>query len=137
MQKVTLLNHQKIKKIKINKLKSSVLKALEILNINKKITVVLVDNRWIRSLNKKFMNKNIPTDVLAFPYYDKNYLGDIVISVEEAMKNSSKFNTSLFEELLLYIIHGILHLKGYRDKTSSQRKVMYKKQEEILRKCLS
>ncbi len=107
----------------------------------KKISFVLCDNKFITGLNQRYFRKSFPTDVIAFPLkddFDPDYLGEVVVSVEEAVKVSnvgagSKPALKWQDELILYCIHGILHLIGYDDRTGEQRQRMEKKQEQILR----
>jgi probable rRNA maturation factor len=87
----------------------------------KDLTVAFVSDRRIRELNNIFRDKNRPTDVLSFPYepdqYDyletENFLGDIVISVEQAARQAAENNLTLENEIKQLILHGILHLVGY------------------------
>jgi probable rRNA maturation factor len=87
----------------------------------KDLTVAFVSDRRIRELNNIFRDKNRPTDVLSFPYepdqYDyletENFLGDIVISVEQAQRQAKENNLTLENEIKQLILHGILHLVGY------------------------
>lgn len=86
------------------------------------------------------MGKNSSTDVIAFNLTDtkdlKNVFADIVVSTDTAIRNTKIFKTTLFYELCLYVIHGLLHILGYNDKLKKQRQIMEKRQKEIL-KCLS
>ena len=82
------------------------------------ITLVLVDNRAIKKLNKQYLKKDAPTDVLSFPIGEKGadgkyYLGDIVISVPQAFKQCFSEEHGLERELEFLTIHGFLHLLGY------------------------
>jgi probable rRNA maturation factor len=87
----------------------------------KDLTVAFVSDRRIKELNNIFRDKNRPTDVLSFPYepdqYDyletENFLGDIVISVEQAQRQAKENNLTLENEIKQLILHGILHLVGY------------------------
>jgi probable rRNA maturation factor len=85
---------------------------------NPEITLVFVDNRTIKKLNKKYLKKDAPTDVLSFPMSEKSangkfYLGDIVISVPQAFKQCFSQEHGLERELELLTSHGFLHLLGY------------------------
>ncbi|MDP2924368.1 MAG: rRNA maturation RNase YbeY [Candidatus Omnitrophota bacterium] len=103
------------------------------------VSIVLCDNKFIRRLNKDFFKKNNPTDVISFPLRDdftRNYLGEIIISVEEANLRAKKYGNTWQQELLFYIIHGILHLLGYKDYTKRQRARMERKQNEIFYKLI-
>jgi len=82
------------------------------------ISLSFVGERAIQTLNRRFMKKNKPTDVLSFPLGDKApdgkfYLGDIVIAVPVAFRQARAKGHSLDRELRLLTIHGFLHLLGY------------------------
>ncbi|MDH5385126.1 MAG: rRNA maturation RNase YbeY [Candidatus Aminicenantes bacterium] len=90
------------------------------------ITLAFVNNRTTQELNRKFLNKNAPTDVLSFPIREKGadekyYLGDIIISVQKALDQSSVENHSLERELEILIIHGFLHLMGFEHSKGLER----------------
>lgn len=133
---VYLENAQKKIPVSVNRLTLTTSRIMNTLKQDdKKISILITDDNGIKKINSKHLNKNRPTDVLAFPY-DKNFLGDIAVSVETAKKNSRIFNTTTEYETLLYITHGILHILGYDDKTKKQRAILSKKQSQILKKCL-
>ena len=82
------------------------------------VTLAFVGERAVRTLNRKFMKKDRPTDVLSFPLGDKGpdgkyYLGDIVIAVPVAARQAREKGQALDRELRLLAIHGCLHLLGY------------------------
>lgn len=109
---------------------------------NKKIeniSLIFVTNKKIRELNKRFLNKDYNTDVIAFYYNSPNepISGDIFISVSQVKKNAKKYNETFQNELLRIIIHGCLHLFGYKDYTDSERKIMTEKQENYLNEFLN
>lgn len=85
---------------------------------NPEITLAFVDNKTIKKLNKQYLNKDAPTDVLSFPMREKSangkyYLGDIIISVSQAFRQCFSEDHGLERELELLTIHGFLHLLGY------------------------
>jgi probable rRNA maturation factor len=135
--KVWLSNSKdiKIKKPYLKRIINLVLKKVYPHNENLNISFHFVDNKEISILNKKYLNKNEPTDVLSFPV-SKKFLGDVVISVEEASINAKEYKVPFYEEVTRLIVHGILHLKGYRDKKEKERKIMWKIQENIIRDVL-
>lgn len=82
------------------------------------VSLAFVGEQAIRTLNRKFMKKDRPTDVLSFPLGEKGpdgkfYLGDIVIAVPVAFRQARAKGHSLDRELRLLAIHGYLHLLGY------------------------
>jgi len=102
------------------------------MGIKKGISIVFLDDAQIRKYNKEFLNKNSATDVLSFKSDSKRYLGDILISVERAKVNSKRFKNTFLKELTLYIIHGLLHLKGFKDYNKKDAEKMRKREAEIL-----
>jgi len=81
------------------------------------LSIFFVNDSTIKDYNLKYRNKNVATDILSFENvfkHNKNILGDILISLDTAFINSKKNNHSLILELLYLIIHGILHLQGFK-----------------------
>ena len=105
---------------------------------SKNLTIFLTNNRKMKQLNKKFRNKNKPTDVLSFPFNDKNkkkkniYLGDIAISYEIINRRSK--NSNFFFEFDKMWIHGYLHLLGHKHKKKKDFIKMKKIEDLILNK---
>ena len=102
------------------------------------LTLLLTNNKEIKSLNKKFRKINKATDVLSFePVHSnqlfKNYLGDIVISIQTAKKEAKKKQINLETELLTLFIHGYLHLLGYDHVHKSDAKIMFSLQNKLLK----
>jgi len=89
------------------------------------VSVAFVSDRQIRKLNKQFRKKDHVTDVLSFPdepdEFDAggNYLGDIVISVEQASRQALENDLPLELEIKQLILHGILHLRGFDHETDN------------------
>lgn len=91
--------------------------------------IVFLNDSRIKALNQKYLKADRPTDVLAFNYGQNT--ADLAISLESARRNAAFYKTSLQKELIRYIIHGILHLHGYDDRNPKEKKIMFKRQEEI------
>ncbi len=94
---------------------------------NARIQVVLVDDAQIQALNREFLRKEEPTDVLAFPYTEEHedpFEGEIYVSVDTVRRNAAVFGSEEREELRRVIIHGVLHFLGYRDQTEGERQRM-------------
>ncbi|MCF7886828.1 MAG: rRNA maturation RNase YbeY [Candidatus Omnitrophica bacterium] len=131
-------NRQKIKRIDMQRVRKYLNQIFSYLMMEeKKASFVFCDNQFIAELNCNYFRKNTATDVISFPLADDiepNYLGEVVVSVEEAVLTAKELQLNWQKELLLYIIHGILHLIGFKDKTSKQRKEMEQKQQEIFSK---
>lgn len=99
------------------------------------LSLALVTDHEIRSLNRQYRGKDKPTDVLSFPLADELHpflLGDVVISVETAARQAQRRGHSLREELQILLIHGILHLLGYDHEVSRSEAIrMHRKEREI------
>ena len=100
------------------------------------VSLVLAGNEYVRELNRKYRSIDRATDVLAFPM-DEEILGDIVISVEKVQEQALTYRQSFEEEMARLIIHGVLHLLGYSDKSKHDEKKMHVRQEQILNVILS
>ena len=108
------------------------------------VSVSLVDNDEIRRLNRSYRNKDKSTDVLSFPLgengvYDVNretgasLLGDVVISMETAVKQAYVYGHSLEREVGFLTVHSMFHLLGYDHETSAlDAAVMHEKEEAVL-----
>ena len=106
------------------------------------VSVALVDDAYIRMLNREYRGLDQPTDVLAFPMdrdegaHGEPTLGDIVISVERARDQARQFKHPLRREIAFLAVHGLLHLLGYEDETESGASAMWSRQKELLEKIL-
>ena len=98
----------------------------------------IIDDELIADLNKKWLNKTGPTDVLSFPIISENdsyidmpiiELGDLFISIDTAQKQSKEFNNSLKEEMIWLASHGFLHLLGWDHRDSNELDKMLSLQE--------
>lgn len=108
------------------------------------LSVVFLGRRAMRSLNGRYRGVERDTDVLAFGFDEGEVspgggalLGDVVVSVDMARRQARSWGTSVNRELLLYIVHGILHLAGSEDETPGDRGRMESRQEDILRAALN
>jgi probable rRNA maturation factor len=96
-------------------------------SLPEEIGIFFVSDIRISRLHRDFLAVEGPTDVITFHH------GEIFISVETAERHAQLFSTSFLQEIHLYIVHGLLHLAGFDDKTKRDSKQMAAAQEEILR----
>jgi probable rRNA maturation factor len=108
------------------------------------VSVCFVDDEEIAEMNAQYRAKPRPTDVLsfaqsegeAFPgaeeFQSTKMLGDIVISIPTAVRQAAERHHSLQTEIEFLAVHGCLHLQGYDHQTSAQRRVMWKRQDEVI-----
>ncbi len=101
---------------------------------------LLVTDRRIRALNRRYRGEDFPTDVLAFPQGEGEgpaghpaVLGDVVISAERAAAQAPRYRHPVVRELRLLVIHGVLHLLGYDDTTPAAARRMRRRQRALLR----
>ena len=101
-----------------------------------KINVVLVNSDTIHQYNKDFLQHNFSTDVISFPTEDRRsegYLeGEILACTEVAKERAEEFGWTAEEELLLYVVHGMLHLVGFDDASQEQKAIMQEKERAYL-----
>ncbi len=119
------------------------------------VSISFVDNAEIKDLNKEYRHIDSPTDVLSFPmlefveeeeleglsqeefqeqFIDEELpLGDIVISVEKAISQAKEYEHSFERELAFLLVHGMLHLLGYDHENEKDEKIMFDKQENVLK----
>lgn len=141
---VLIKNQQKIAKIHRQRIREIIKNIIQYLKVDEKteISILFTDDKFIKSLNKKYRGINKSTDVLTFnleegdlkfPEVDKNkLLGDIVVSVETAQRQANNLNHNLEKELMILLIHGLLHLIGYDHEEDRDNKIMQVKENEIL-----
>ena len=98
------------------------------------ISVAVVDDRTIAALHQEFLDDPEPTDVLSFVLErsPQHLEGEVVVSAETAAANAPRYDNTPEDELLLYAIHGTLHLVGYDDTTPRKRAVMRKREKAHL-----
>jgi rRNA maturation RNase YbeY len=97
------------------------------------VNFIFCSDKYLLALNRRFLRSNTLTDIITFDYSSEKLIsGDIYISEERVVENSLKFNCAFEEELNRVIIHGILHLLGYEDKTPSDIIKMRKKEDAYL-----
>ena len=101
--------------------------------IGETINIILTSKNNIRSLNNKYLKRNYMTDIIAFNYNRDNIIsGDLFLNPDTIKKNSGEYKTKFEDEILRVIIHGVLHLIGYNDKSIEERKVMREKENFFL-----
>ena len=98
------------------------------------LSIIFCDDKYLLDLNKKHLNHDYYTDIITFNYnVEKKLSGDLFISVDRVKDNASVFNENFNLELFRVIIHGVLHLCGFNDKTTSEQREMRQKENHYLR----
>lgn len=105
------------------------------------ISVTFMNSEKIHKLNKEYRNKDKTTDVLSFPMYESMddfpefgelQLGDVVINKEQAKTQAEEYGHTYKRELVYLFVHSLLHLLGYDHEDKEEKKIMRKKEEEIM-----
>ena len=89
------------------------------------IVLIFCSDEYLLEINKKHLNHDYYTDIITFDYcLDKIVSGDLYISIDRVKENAKAFNETFMNELNRVVIHGVLHLCGYNDKTETDQKIM-------------
>ncbi len=97
------------------------------------ISYIFCSDDYILKINREYLKHDYYTDIITFDYSEKNMIsGDIFISLDTVKSNSEKFGTDYNEELHRVMIHGILHLCGFKDKSSHEEQEMRTRENEAL-----
>ena len=100
------------------------------------LTFVYCSDTYLRSVNRKYLNINNITDVITFGYnvdnVDNEVSGDVFISVDRVRENAAYYKVPFHTELRRIMVHGVLHLIGYRDKIGEEKALMTEKEDLYL-----
>ena len=97
------------------------------------LSIAFVDDAAIADIHDRFMDDPSPTDVITFPGNpEMESAGEIIVSVDHARSRADELGEPFARELSLYLVHGWLHLAGYRDKTDAERGEMRAAEREAL-----
>ena len=102
--------------------------------MREELSVALVSDREMRGLNRRWRGKDRPTDVLSFPLNDSRALGDVVISLQTARRQSREGGWPLAAELRRLLAHGILHCRGYDHGDAREARKMAAAERRLLGK---
>ena len=99
------------------------------------LVYVLCNDEYLLKKNIQFLNHNTLTDIITFDYSDDKIIsGDILISTERVVENAKIFNVNYLTELHRVMVHGLLHLLGYKDKIEKDADTMREKENYYLNK---
>ena len=97
------------------------------------VSYIFCSDEYLHKINLKHLNHDNYTDIITFNYCENNTISsDVFISIERVKDNANKFNTDFVTELHRVIIHGILHLVGYNDKSNEEQEIMTSKEDFYL-----
>jgi len=137
--------------VDLDRLKAAVERTLSLEEIHEAdISVAVIGNEEIHELNRQFLDHDYATDVLSFLLEEtpgatvenpgdasplgrgKTISGEVVVSAEMAADRAAEFGWAAEDELLLYLVHGLLHLCGYDDHDDADRELMRQREREVL-----
>jgi probable rRNA maturation factor len=136
MIRVSIASPQNIVAIDRARMRQTVIVVLEGEDFHEaEVSLAFVDNLTIHQLNKRYLRHDEPTDVLSFPLSEPNarrLAGELVIGAEVAQVEAENRGHPVQAELALYVIHGLLHLCGYDDKTPAGAAAMHQRELHYL-----
>jgi len=98
------------------------------------ISFIFCSDDYLLDINKKYLSHDYFTDIITFDYVEGNIInGDIFISVNRVGENAKEFSKTFGNELHRILIHGVLHLLGYKDKKRTDKKLMTQKEDYFLK----
>lgn len=141
LPEITVFNRQRKIRVKLGMLQDFAERSLReclrlrspkrhVLTTLDEVTVVLVSDRRMAELHRRFLRKPGPTDVITFQH------GEIFVSTETARRQARRFGTTADHETRLYIAHGLLHLHGFDDKDARSAAKMKRAQEKLVASAL-
>jgi probable rRNA maturation factor len=98
------------------------------------LTYIFCSDNYLLKINQQYLDHDTYTDIITFDNADSKGIiaGDIFISIERIRENAKKFDQTIVNELHRVIIHGVLHLLGYKDKTPEDNTKMTQKEDQYL-----
>ena len=138
---ISIQNRQKLLTVDVGRVRRSLKRLLKELGFNdSEISVLLVDDDQIREINKNYLQRDRPTNVISFAMTEGAFgdvhpeiLGDIILSVETAARDAMACEIDFMDEVEFLLIHGLLHLLGYNNENveSKEAKKMKKLEREL------
>jgi len=132
--KVEINNRQKAVSCPAREVRRVLALALRMAGRDAELSVALVGDEEMTALNERFLGRAEVTDVLAFPYSAEGepLVGEVIANAELAAREAATRGHTAQDELLLYFVHGLLHLLGYDDHTAPERRRMRRREAEVL-----
>lgn len=97
------------------------------------LTYIFCDDHYLLAINKQYLKHDYYTDIITFDYSEgDNVSGDLFISIDRVKENSVLFQVSFDDELIRVLVHGLLHLIGFTDKSADSKKEMRALEDEFM-----
>lgn len=132
---VTVFNRQRFRRVQSAGIRSLAESVARRLGVKMELGIHLVSSREMARVNWQFLRHEGSTDVITFDHGSTSLRlhGELFISVEDSVRQATEFNTDWAQELARYVIHGILHLKGYDDLEPGARRLMKREEGRLVR----
>ncbi|MBX2949865.1 MAG: rRNA maturation RNase YbeY [Crocinitomicaceae bacterium] len=109
----------------------------QVANLEKKklgdISLIFTSDEHLLTVNQQYLDHDYYTDIITFDYSEDDFVsGDLFISVDRVRENAAENNVSFLHELNRVVVHGVLHLCGYKDKSESEEQMMRAKEDQML-----
>jgi len=132
--KVEINNQQTTLECPADEIRQVLKQALRMEGRDADLSIALVGDVQIAELNERFLGRREVTDVLAFPYAEEGHTvsGEVVVNAELAARQAAQRPHSACDELLLYVVHGLLHLLGYDDHEEEDTRRMRQREAQVL-----
>ena len=101
-------------------------------NTLENINYIFCNDEYLHQINLKYLQHDNFTDIITFPYNTQPIEGDIFISIERVRENAQKYQVAFEKELHRVMVHGVLHLLGYLDKSKEEKEQMTQKEDDYL-----
>lgn len=97
------------------------------------VSIVFCSDEYLLNVNQEYLNHDYYTDIITFDYVEGSLInGDIFISIDRVAENAKEYNVAFEKELYRIIVHGFLHLIGYKDKLKTDKQLMTQKEDFYL-----
>lgn len=133
---IRVFNHQRDRRIVGTRLRQLVQAVLDEAGQGGELAVHLVSARRSAEFNQRYLNHDGPTDIITFDHGStrSQLQGELFICVAEAVRQAVEFGTTWEEEIRRYVIHGLLHLRGFDDRTPEDRRRMKREENRLVRR---
>lgn len=135
---IVITNRQRDRKVDTRQVRAVAEAALAEAGQGAELGIHLVSAKRSAEVNWQFLQHEGPTDIITFDHGSTSdrLFGEMFICVPEAVRQAKEFGTTWETELLRYVIHGILHLRGYDDLEPAKRRVMKREENRLVRKLV-
>jgi probable rRNA maturation factor len=135
---LVITNRQRDRKVDTQRVRAVAVAVLAEAGQGAELGIHLVSAKRSAEVNWQFLQHEGPTDIITFDHGStpERLFGEMFICVPEAVRQAEEFGTTWEAELLRYVIHGILHLRGYDDLEPAKRRVMKREENRLVRKLV-